>query len=132
MPRYLAAADIMAMNDAIVSRAGGGTSVVRDGGALESAVMRPQMAAHNEAADLVAQAAPLMAGIALAHAFLDGNKRTAIAAGATFLYLNGFMIASESPALGRQIEALVVRSATIQDALAELTDWLREHIRPLE
>jgi death on curing protein len=92
MPRYLAAADIMAMNDAIVSRVSSRTSVVRDAGALESAVMRPQMAAHYEAADLVAQAATLMAGITLARAFLDGNKRTAVAAGAAFLYLNGFMI----------------------------------------
>ena len=65
------------------------------------------MAAYYEAADLVIQAALLISGIALAHAFLDGNKRTALLAGTTFLDLNGLAIERPPEELGRQIEALV-------------------------
>ncbi|MFI5271565.1 MAG: Fic family protein [Ktedonobacterales bacterium] len=81
MARYPAAADVMGLNDAILRRMRSASSTARDAKALESASMRPQMAAHYEGADLVSQAATLMADIALAHAFVDGNKRTAFAAG---------------------------------------------------
>ena len=46
MTRYLAAADVMALNDEILTRMQGTPSLLRDENALESAVMRPQMAAH--------------------------------------------------------------------------------------
>lgn len=128
MTQHLAAADVAAMNQTILQRAGEGIYHLRDEGALESAVLRPQMAEHYEGADIVAQAATLIAGIALAHAFLDGNKRTAAAAGASFLYLNGWQIDSVSPEFGQQIEALVNRSGSLRDAIEQFTDWLRERV----
>jgi len=127
---YLTTLDVIAMNEAIMERMGG-TSLLRDEGILESAVMRPQMAAHYEEADLVAQAAVLMAGIALAHAFIDGNKRTALAAGTTFVQLNGQWIESEPEKLGRQIEAIVTRTDSLQEATGRFVAWLHAHIRPL-
>jgi hypothetical protein len=48
------------MNDDILRREGS-QSLLRERGALESAVMRPQTAAHYEQADLVTQAALLIA-----------------------------------------------------------------------
>lgn len=128
MTQHLAAADVAAMNQAILQRAGEGIYHLRDEGALESAMMRPQMAEHYEAADIVAQAATLIAGIALAHAFLDGNKRTAATAGAVFLYLNGWEIDSVSPEFGQQVEALVNRTISLREALAEITEWLRARV----
>lgn len=125
MTRHLAVADVVAMNQAILQRAGEGSYHLRDEGALESAVLCPPMAEHYESADIAAQAATPIAGIALAHAFLDGNKRTAVAAGAALVYLNGWEINSASPELGQQIEALVNRSGSVRDALAAFTDWLR-------
>jgi death on curing protein len=95
------------------------------------------MAAHYEQADLIAQAATLIAGIALAYAFLDGNKRTASMAGATFLRLNGYQIADHHAAFGQAIETLVVahagggRGSAAPDAEAVLLAWLRAHVMPL-
>ena len=130
MVRYLAVLDVVAMNEAIL-RQYGNSSLLRDQGILESAMMRPQMAAHYEEADLVTQTALLIAGIALAHAFLDGNKRTALAAGTTFLHLNGQWIVSEPGEFGQQIEALVNHSASLEQAMDHFIAWLRPRKQPL-
>lgn len=129
MTRYLVVLDVMAMNEEIMRRAGS-TSVLGNEGALESALMRPQMAAHYEGADLVTQAALLISGIALAHAFLDGNKRTALAAGTTFLFLNGQQVVSQPGEFGWQIEALVHRSGSLEEAMSSFVEWLRARIQP--
>lgn len=128
MTRYLAAADVMALNSEILGRMQGIPSRLRDENALESAVMRPQMAAHYEGADLVAQTATLIAGIALAHAFVDGNKRTAFAAGRVFMSLNELTFTGDVLELAQQIVALVNHSASLREALAAFTEWLRERV----
>jgi death on curing protein len=134
--QYLTADQVWAMNAAILQREGQ-VGLLHNRAALESAVTRPQMAAHYEQADLIAQAATLIAGIALAHAFLDGNKRTAAMAGATFLRLNGYQIADHHAAFGQAIETLVVahagggRGSAAPDAETVLLAWLRAHVVPL-
>jgi death-on-curing protein len=83
-------------------------------------------AISDEGADLAAQAAILIEGIALAHAFLDGNKRTALAASTIFLKINGYFIDSQETQFSHQIEALVMHTIT----LGEFVAWLRERLRP--
>lgn len=68
---------------------------VRDLGLLESALARPQNAFAYGEEDIVVLAVRLMAGIAQAHAFEQGNKRTAFEAMWHFLRLNGFDLAIE-------------------------------------
>jgi death-on-curing protein len=129
--RYLTANELWAMNDVLL-RAEGSASLLRDRGALESAVARPANAAYNEGTDLVAQAAILIAGVALGHPFFDANKRTATVAGATFLRVNGFRVASSGDEFGRQVEALVLRQGRDTDeATRDLTEWLRAHLDDL-
>ncbi len=53
---------------------------------------RPQHAAHYAGADLAAQAATLLWGIAENQPFVDGNKRTALVVTLTFLELNGYVV----------------------------------------
>ena len=130
MTCYLTVLDVMAMNDEIMRRAGS-SSVLGNEGALESAVMRPQMAAHYGEADLVTQAALLISGIALTHAFIDGNKRTALAAGTTFLILNGQQVISQPGEFGRQIVALVDRPGSLEEAMSGFVEWLRARIAAL-
>jgi death-on-curing protein len=68
---------------------------VRDLGLLESALARPQNAFAYGEEDIVVLAVRLLAGIAQAHAFEQGNKRTAFEALWHFLRLNGFDLAIE-------------------------------------
>jgi prophage maintenance system killer protein len=79
---------------------------------------------------LIAQAAALIAGIAPAHAYSDGNKRLALVAGATFLRLNGVAIQAEPPVFAQQIEAVETRTDSLDAATERLITWLREHSRP--
>ncbi|MDG2404132.1 MAG: type II toxin-antitoxin system death-on-curing family toxin, partial [Paracoccaceae bacterium] len=55
----------------------GGASGLRDKTLLEAAVVRPENKFSQEQADMFACAAAYAFGIAKAHAFVDGNKRTA-------------------------------------------------------
>ncbi len=123
--RYLTPDEVWAINDVVLRREGN-SSILRDRGALESAVERPKMAAYYEQADLVSQTALLIASIALAHPFLDGNKRTAAIAGATFLDLNGYLmnVMSKDTAFGKEIEELVAHHDDLDTATARLTQWL--------
>jgi death on curing protein len=79
----------------------GGAPELRDRGALESAVAQPQAAfggvlLHK---DLFEAAAAYAFHICQNHPFVDGNKRVALYAAATFLDLNGFELADPGQAL---------------------------------
>lgn len=58
--------------------------------------MRPRTHAHYQSADIASQAAALAHGIAETQPFIEGNKRTALAALVTFLAVNGYeLLASQ-------------------------------------
>jgi death-on-curing protein len=125
--RYLSVIEVIALHQAIMERMGAAPAPLRDEGALASAVMRPRMAAHYEQADLMRQAALLAAGIAQVQAFLDGNKRVALAAADVFLRLNGQALGGNPLELARQLEALATRSGSLEDATHAFEQWLRQH-----
>ena len=95
-----------------------------------SALDRPRWAAHYQQADVIGQAARLGTGIARAHAFLDGNKRTAQRCLVIFLYINGFRLAGDHLDLAKTIEALVEPDVTDEAADTALELWLRERVVP--
>jgi death on curing protein len=68
----------------------GESHFVRDFRLLESALARPRNFFGYGEEDIVVLAVSLMAGIARAHAFEQGNKRTAFAAMRLFLRANGY------------------------------------------
>ena len=77
----------------------GGASGLRDEGLLQNAMQRPVNKWQYEDADIFECAAAYAYGISKAHAFVDGNKRTAFVTSATFLRLNGWHVVTE-PAEG--------------------------------
>lgn len=86
---FLTTADVLALHAVLVRRYGGATGV-RDAGALEAALFRPQTGYYE---DIVAEAAALFESLAINHPFIDGNKRIAFAAMDVFLRINGFKVA---------------------------------------
>lgn len=128
---YLNTAEVEVMHEVIMADAGQ-PSILRDRGALESAVLRPHNAACYADAGIWAQAASLIAGIALAHAFEDGNKRLADVVGATFLLMNGLRIVADPVAYADKIRAFINRDgARLEDAMAQLAQWLQDHTEPV-
>ena len=80
---------IVIIHDRQIARHGGAAGM-RDINLLEAAVERPRNKLAYAEPNLEAIAAAYGFGIAKAHAFVDGNKRTAFVTTATFLRLNGF------------------------------------------
>lgn len=120
MPRdYLTVADVLGMH-AILMQRYGGEGGVRDPGALESALFRPQTGYY---ADIIAEAAALLESLAINHPFVDGNKRIAFAAADVFLRINGWCL--KRPSMVIHKEMLQLFEAGTFD-IAHLEPWLRE------
>ena len=85
---YLTVADVLGIHTVLVQRYGGSPGL-RDPGALEAALFRPQTGYYD---DIVAEAAALMESLAINHPFVDGIKRIAFAAADVFLRINGWRL----------------------------------------
>lgn len=97
---------------------------------LDSAINRSRNAAYYEGADLVRQATLLAVGISQSQAFLDGNKRAALAAADGFLRVNGLEFVGDPMEWARRLEyaAEAERGAARNAAEAELEAWLRGQV----
>ena len=80
---------VLIIHDRQISRHGGAAGV-RDGALIDRALQRPLSKWQSECADIFSYAAAYGFGIPKAHAFVDGNKRTAFVTSVTFLRLNGW------------------------------------------
>lgn len=120
---FLTIEEVIAIHDDQIEQFGGSYGL-RDMGALESALFRPQMGYYNS---LNEEAAALMESLAMNHPFIDGNKRVAFFATAAFLRLNGWFIDCDS----REAYAFFMRLFdTNSFRFAELKVWLEEHVKP--
>jgi len=103
----------------------GGLRGVRDEGAIESALARPVNAwAYGQAADLEALAATYLCALARQQGYLDGNKRSALAAMLVFLKINGRRL--EAP--GAELYAIVISAATNEIGIDQVAAWIRAHV----
>jgi death on curing protein len=85
---YLTLIEVLEIHKMLIEEHGG-THGLRDAGALEAALFRPQSGYYD---DLIAEASALFESLAINHPFLDGNKRIAFAATDIFLRINGARI----------------------------------------
>ena len=88
MTLYITSIEVMVMHRTLIDRYGGSPGL-RDAGALESALFRPQSGYY---ADVVAEAAAFFESPAMNHPFVDGNKRVAFACVDVFLRINGYRL----------------------------------------
>jgi death-on-curing protein len=103
----------------------GGSPGMRDEGALEAALARPvnKLAYGDVAPDLFALAAAYAYGLSTLHPYVDGNKRTALAASALFLALNGWRLDAPGLDAFRAMVELVTGKITEDDFAALLRGW---------
>ena len=93
-PVWVPARAVYIIHDRQIARHGG-ASGLRDDGLLQNALQRPVNKWQYENADTFQCASAYAFGIAKAHAFVDGNKRTAFVTSVTFLRLNGWHFVTE-------------------------------------
>jgi death on curing protein len=105
----------------------GGGSGVRDLGLLDSALQRPKDKVNYGQPDISELAAAYAYGIARNHPVIDGNKRTALVASFTFLYLNGYKVTTS------QAENLTTFLSLASGTLPEdeLAAWFRQNLRKM-
>ncbi|WP_216257475.1 type II toxin-antitoxin system death-on-curing family toxin [Polynucleobacter sp. UB-Piko-W3] len=103
----------------------GGSPGIRDIGALEAALSRPQNGYYS---DIINQAAALFESLIVNHSFVDGNKRIAFAVMDTFLRTNGFRIKSTPKELHIKIIAMFEKGEIKFDIIDA---WLRSICIPI-
>lgn len=121
---YLTVAEVIAIHHHQIHEYGG-IHGLRDQGALESAVFRPQTGYYS---DLSEEAAALLESLVNNHAFLDGNKRVGFAAAHTFLLVNGFDLDVTSKA---GLDFMIKTLAEGKFHFALLHEWIVRHLVPV-
>lgn len=124
-PIWLLREFIIAIHEHLIAEFGG-SSGLRDGGLLESALARPVRLFTYGEPSLCDLASSYAVGIAKNHAFIDGNKRTAFVAAVVFLGRNGLELnASEAEAT---VAMLRVAEGSMNEK--QFARWLGEHTVP--
>ena len=121
MAEYLSVIEVLAIHALLIDEFGGADGL-RDFGALEAAVFRPQTGYYE---DPIAEAAALFESLIQNHPFLDGKKRTALAAADVHLRMNGFELAGESLEHHKFIIGLIELGDLDWRAI---DDWLRRNV----
>jgi death-on-curing protein len=123
---YLELEEVLAIHDAVEP----GQPQIRDVGAIQSALGRPQVTAFGEDAypTIWEKAAALLHSLACNQGWVDGNKRTAWVAAMTFLQINDHPL---DPGFDQfEAEELVVavaehRISSVSEIAAELVKYTR-------
>lgn len=122
--RWIHSRVVLAVHDRQIAEHGG-LDGLRDLGAVESALARPQnLAAYGEP-DAAGLAASYLYGLAKNHGFADGNKRTAWITARLFLADNGLKLEFDAMEAIRMVEDVAGGSVSEQD----LAQWFRERLK---
>ena len=124
---FLSRRVVEAMHDEQLRRHGGARGL-RDENALESALARPENKVIYGDPDAMELAAAYLYGLARNHAFVDGNKRIAIVAAATFLLINGYRLTANEGTL-YEFVMMVAAGEIDEDGAAA---FFRDHTVPVE
>jgi death on curing protein len=122
MSDYLTVAEVYAMQHHLIELFGGAHGV-RDKGAVEAAVFRPQTGYYNSIEE---EAAALMESLGNNHGFLDGNKRIAFTAADVFLRRNGFYIDVTSQ---EGFDFIYGSMDWGEFRFAPIVEWIRKHVK---
>lgn len=125
-PKWVPLRAVTVIHDRQIARHGGAPGL-RDLGLLEQGCARALNRAGYEDASLFDIAAAYAFGIAKAHAFVDGNKRTGFVTAVTFLRLNGWHFRPD-PVQGVQMMEGLASSDVSERVFGQ---WLEAGAQPL-
>ena len=124
--RYLEEREILIVH-ALIIDATGGRHGVRDQGLLLSASERPKTALFGEEKfkTVFEKAAVYLESLARHHVFVDGNKRTSLAAAIKFLEANGYYFTASN----RLVENFVIRVVVDRYGVDKIALWLKKYCK---
>ena len=121
MTSYPTVDDVIAIHARLIAKFGGSLGI-RDRGAIEFALARPQSGYYT---DVIQEAAALWESLSQNHPFVDGNKRVAVTMTAAFLRVNGYRLEFDDLEAFSFIIGLY-EGGTFR--FQELETWLRLHV----
>ena len=125
MRKYITVAEVYRMQHRLIELFGG-LHGVRDAGAVEAAVFRPQTGYYDSVEE---EAAALMESLGMNHGFIDGNKRIAFSATDVSLRINGFYLDVAAEEGHKFIEGSLERQ---EFRFGRILEWIRGHVRKVE
>ena len=122
--KYLTSEQVLFIHSRLID-ATGGCHGIRDTGLLKSAVARPQATFEGRDlySDIFHKTAALMESLVKNHAFIDGNKRTAITSCAIFLEINGYSLTVSQ----KKLEHFALDMATDKTSFNDAVRWFSKH-----
>jgi death-on-curing protein len=126
-PLWISKKAVLAMHSLQLAEHGGSEGI-RDETLLDAALAKPlNVFAYPDQPDIFRLAASYAFGIARNHAFVDGNKRTALVASLIFLERNGWEIVAPK----ENVYFTFLHLADDSLSEDELTAWFTKHTVPL-
>ena len=125
---FLTLEQVLTIHDDQIDRYGGNHGF-RDLGLLQSSVYRPQATFGGEDLypSLFEKAAALIHSLLLNHAFVDGNKRTAMTSGTVFLELNDYSLVVSQ----QEFYSTAYKIEEKKMNLEQIVAWLKKHSKKL-
>jgi death-on-curing protein len=122
--RYLVAEQVLFIHSRLIGETGG-IHGIRDLGLLQSAVSRSQATFVGKELyrDVFYKAAALMESIIKNHAFIDGNKRTAITSASIFLLSNSYSLETSQ----KEFEQFTLKMVTGKVSFDDAVKWFKEN-----
>ncbi len=127
-PAWIEVHEVIALNRGAVVLTGESHAVLNSG-TLESAVMAPrQVFFYDREGDVGALVCKMIVSLCRAHAFEQGNKRTAWLSGVMFLNINGYDIrlntTEDNIFVAEQITSVITRQLTEAEFLLRLDPFI--------
>lgn len=121
---FLTTAQVLFIHDRMVKRFGGSHGI-RDMGLIESAVARPQASFDGQYLykSVFDKTAALLQSLLKNHAFVDGNKRTALTSAGVFLKKNNYKLINNHK---EEVE-FAIRVDNGNLTVEQISKWLKEH-----
>jgi death on curing protein len=118
--KYLTAEQVLFIHARLIAETGGAHGVLNLG-LLQLAVARPQASfdGHDLYPNLLSKAAALLESLIGNHAFMDGNKRTAITSASLFLRINGYRLTANN----QELEDFTLQCAQHLVSLDQIFMW---------
>ena len=125
---FLSLDEILAIHYDQINRYGGSHGV-RDFNLLISAASRLQVTfgGFDLYPDVFSKRAALIHSLVLNHPFIDGNKRTAVASTARFLYINGYILKMSK----KELVELTLKIESKKMNMENIFSWFKKHSRKI-
>ena len=127
--KHLKAEEVLVIHSEVID-ATGGLHGIREVNLFLSIIEKPKSkyAGNDLYLGIYSKASAYLESFLQYHVFLDGNKRTAIAAASRFLFINGYELATTN----KEVEIFVLKIVVEKMDIKTISAWFKKHSKKLK